>query len=146
MDPADGSGIIGRIVVPSKADKLYEVQDFITDRLSSTGASERTIRQLELVVEEIFINIASYAYDPPGSGEVEICCSVGEDMMKVVIVFVDKGPEFDPLGAPDPDISMDIKQRSIGGLGIHLVRNTVDGLTYSRDGDRNVLTIEKRLV
>lgn len=101
--------------------------------------------QLELVVEEIFVNIASYAYCPPGSGDVEISCDVVEDTMRVFITFSDEGPEFDPLGKEDPDITLGKDERPIGGLGIFLVKKNVDGISYKREGGRNILTVEKRL-
>ena len=101
--------------------------------------------QLELVVEEICVNIASYAYRPPGSGDVEISCDVVEDTMRVFITFSDEGPEFDPLGKEDPDITLGKDERPIGGLGIFLVKKNVDGVSYKREGGRNILTVEKRL-
>ena len=107
--------------------------------------SQKTLMQLELVVEEIFVNIASYAYCPPGSGDVEISCDVVEDTMRVLITFSDEGPEFDPLGKEDPDITLGKDERPIGGLGIFLVKKNVDGISYKREGGRNILTVEKRL-
>ncbi len=133
------------ITVPSDKGRLYEVQGFIESCLSGCGASQKTLTQLELVVEEIFINISSYAYRPPGSGDIGISCSVEEDMMKVTIVFEDRGPEFDPLEHQDPDVEVDARDRPVGGLGIFLVKRNVDGISYRRDGDRNILTVEKRL-
>ncbi len=142
----DPGGIAMRsITVPSDKNLVYEVQEFVEDCLSDHGASPKTLMQLELVVEEIFVNIASYAYNPPGSGDVEISCDVEEDMMKVVLTFSDEGPEFDPLVREDPDITLDAKDRPIGGLGIFLVKKNVDGINYRREGGRNILTVEKRL-
>lgn len=142
---SDSTMISKSITVPSKADRLYEVQDFVNSCLSGSGASEKVVLQLQLVVEEIFINIANYAYRPPGSGDVDISCTVEEDVMKVTLRFVDRGPEFDPLKRPDPDVGADPADRPIGGLGIFLVKNNVDGIAYRRDGDKNILTVEKRI-
>lgn len=131
--------------VPSDKGRLYDVQAFIEKCLSGCGASQKTLMQLELAVEEIFINIASYAYHPPGSGDVEISCDVHENRMNVTITFSDEGPEFDPLIYDDPDVSESLSDRSMGGLGIFLVKKNVDGITYRRDDGRNILTIEKDL-
>ncbi len=131
------------INVPSKVDNLYEVQDFVDSCLSGSSPSPTTLLQLQLVVEEIFINIANYAYRPPGSGDVSISCAVEEDMMKVTLTFVDYGPEFDPLKKPDPDIGAPLDDRDVGGLGIYLVKNHVDGIHYRRDNGKNILTVEK---
>lgn len=100
--------------------------------------------QLELAVEEIFINIASYAY-PPGTGKVWIGCDVSEDTMSVTLTFTDCGPEFDPLKSPEPDVNAPAEERGIGGLGIFLVKRNVDGISYRRRDGFNILTIEKNL-
>lgn len=121
------------------------MQDFVEGCLSGCGASRKVLTQLELVIEEIFINIVSYAYHPSGDGDIDISCSVEDDRAKVIITFADDGPEFDPLSAKEPDVTQDLKDRPIGGLGIFLVKNNVDGITYRRDDGRNVLTVEKRL-
>lgn len=142
---SDSTVVSKNITVPSKADRLYEVQDFVNSCLSGSGASLKVLMQLQLVVEEVFINIANYAYSPPGSGNVDISCTVEEDVMKVTLKFVDSGPEFDPLKRPDPDLDKDLEDRPIGGLGIFLVKNSVDGLVYRRDGDKNILTVEKHI-
>lgn len=142
---SDSTVVSKNITVPSKADRLYEVQDFVNSCLSGSGASPKVLMQLQLVVEEIFINIANYAYSPPDSGNVDISCTVEEDVMKVTLKFVDSGPEFDPLKRPDPDLDKDLEDRPIGGLGIFLVKNSVDGLVYRRDGDKNILTVEKHI-
>ena len=118
------------------------MQDFVEGCLSGCGASQKVLTQLELVIEEIFINIVSYAYHPPDVGEIDISCSVEGDRAKVVLMFADDGPEFDPLSVKDPDTTMKMEDR---GLGIFLVKNNVDGITYRRDNGRNVLTVEKRL-
>ena len=142
---SDTAVISKEMTVPSKADRLYEVQDFVNSCLADSGASPGVIMQLQLVVEEIFINIANYAYRPPGSGDVDISCVVEEDVMKVILTFVDRGPEFDPLERPDPDVKEDLEDRPIGGLGIFLVKNNVDGIAYRREGGMNILTVEKHI-
>ncbi len=133
------------LTVSSDKSRLCEVQEFVERCLKGCGTSSKTLSQLKLIVEEIFINISSYAYHPPGSGEVQISCEVEKDVMKVVIVFEDDGPEFDPLEAEEPDTTVDIRDREPGGLGIFLVKRCVDGISYRRDGGRNILTIEKNL-
>ena len=133
------------ITVPSDKGRLYQVQEFVEECLSDCGASGKTLMQLQLVVEEIFVNIASYAYSPHGSGDVDISCDVVDDRMKVIITFTDEGPEFDPLGKEDPDTTLSAEDRPIGGLGIFLVKRTVDGISYRREDGRNILTIEKDL-
>lgn len=131
--------------VPSKAEDLYEVLDFVDSCLSRSSPSKEAVHQLQLIVEEIFVNIAKYAYNPPGSGDVEITCSVEKDKMKVTLTFVDTGAEFDPLEKADPDIKLPLDDRNIGGLGIFLVKNNVDGISYRREDGKNILTIDKTI-
>ncbi len=131
--------------VPSKAEDLYEVLDFISSCLSRSSPSKEVISQLQLVVEEVFVNISKYAYQPPGSGDVKITCAVEKAMMKVTLTFEDSGQAFDPLQKPDPDTSEPLDDRKIGGLGIFLVKNHVDGISYRREDGKNILTIEKSI-
>ncbi len=135
---------MNELEVPSDIDRLYEVQDFVRGSLGDMGASERSLMQLELVVEEVFINIVRYAY-PPGTGKIWVGCDVSEDTMSVTLTFTDRGPEFDPLMSPDPDTHAPAEDREVGGLGIFLVKRNVDGISYRRRDGYNILTIEKNL-
>lgn len=132
------------LMVPSDTESLYEVLDFISDCLSDCGVSVRSLSQLELAVEEIFVNIALHAY-PPTGGEIAVNCRVEESMMKVTITFTDGGVPFDPLQSPDPDTTLPADERPVGGLGIFLIKKNVDGISYRRRNDKNILTIEKFL-
>jgi anti-sigma regulatory factor (Ser/Thr protein kinase) len=92
-------------------------------------------------VDEIFSNIARYAYHPDiGAAAVRI--SVGDD---ITIEFEDRGAAFDPLSAKSPDITLSAEERDIGGLGLFMVQNMMDSVEYRREGNRNILTIKKRL-
>lgn len=133
-----------RIEVQSDVDELDRVIGFVDGALEGTGASRKAVLQLELAVEEVFVNIARYAYHPE-DGKVWVSCDVDEDTMSVAITFMDMGPEFDPLAAPDPDVTLPAEERGIGGLGIFLVKTNVDGISYRRRNGYNVLTIEKSL-
>jgi len=104
----------------------------------------RTLLQLRLAVEEIFVNIASYAYSPE-VGEAEIRCEVLEDPLRVVIQFLDSGTPFDPLAKEDADTSQEALMSREGGLGILLVKNTMDDVQYSYEDGKNILTILKKL-
>lgn len=129
------------ITVSSDAGNLYGVLDFIMGHLDGHEVSGRSVAQLELAVEEVFANISKYAYHP-GKGEVSVACELDEGM-RLRIRFMDRGVPFDPLRRPDPDTTMPMEDRPIGGLGIFLVKRNVDSIEYSRTDGRNVLTIEK---
>lgn len=123
--------------------RLYDVMDFVAGCIGDRDVPARTASQLELVIEEVFVNIASYAY-APGTGTVRVSCAVSDDGV-LTLVFEDAGEEFDPLAAPDPDVGAPMEERRVGGLGIYLVKRNVDGISYSRIDGRNVLTIRKSL-
>ncbi len=133
-----------RIEVNSTVNALDDVMAFVDGSLKGMDVSRKSVLQLELAVEEIFVNIANYAYHTEG-GKVWISCDVDAEDRSVAITFMDTGPEFDPLAAPDPDVTLPADQRRIGGLGIFLVKTNVDNMSYKRLDGYNVLTIEKNL-
>lgn len=134
---------MAQLEVTSDKDQLDKVMSFIHGCLGDLGVSETSMMQLELAVEEIFVNISNYAYE--GTGKVWIGCDVEKDTMSITITFKDSGAEFDPLSMPEPDTSAPALDRPIGGLGIFLVKRNVDGISYRRRDGYNILTIEKRL-
>ena len=100
--------------------------------------------KVKLVVEEIGLNIINHGYDGNGSGEIEIGFDLGADFLTINIV--DEGKAFDPLTeSPDPDTSAELEDRPIGGLGVHLVKEMMDEVSYKREGNRNQLTLKVRL-
>ena len=112
--------------------------------LSSLGDAQRAIR---LVVEELVVNIADYAYPEGDEGargdylDVEITC----DAESITLRFHDGGMPFNPLAKEPPDISLSMKDRPIGGLGIFMVMNTIDALTYEYTAGENILTVTKKI-
>ena len=132
------------ITVAAKTEKLDTVADFVEEKLAPYDCPMRALLQLRLAIEEIFVNIASYAYSP-GEGEAEIRCEVLEEPLRVVIQFLDSGKPFDPLAREDADTSEEGLMSREGGLGILLVKNTMDDVQYSYEGGKNILTILKKL-
>jgi anti-sigma regulatory factor (Ser/Thr protein kinase) len=116
---------------------------FIDKTLKNADCHMKIQNQIELAAEEIFINIASYAY-AHDTGFVAISIDITEDKT-VRIVFEDNGKPFDPLSRPDPDITLSADERNIGGLGIFMVKKTMDNIYYEYRGGKNILTIEKGL-
>jgi sigma-B regulation protein RsbU (phosphoserine phosphatase) len=133
-----------RLIVPAKTEALDTVTDFVEEKLASFECPMRTTLQLRLAVEEVFVNIASYAYQP-GEGEAEIRCEILEDPLRVWIQFLDSGRPFDPLAREDADTSREGLMSREGGLGILLVKNTMDDVRYSYEDGKNILTITKLL-
>ena len=132
------------IKVPAKLESLDTVNDFIAGLLAPRNCADKTLFRLRLAIEEVFVNIASYAYYP-GEGEAEVCCEVLEDPARVMIRFVDSGTPFDPLAREDADLSEEALMSREGGLGILLVKNTMDDVQYAYENGKNILTILKEL-
>ena len=98
--------------------------------------------QIDIAAEEIFVNIAHYAYTP-GTGEATICVELYQDPSAIEITFIDQGVPYDPLAKPDPDVTLSAKERKIGGLGIFMVKKSMDEVRYEYLDGCNVLTIKK---
>ena len=136
----DGGGQV--LTVPADCDQLAPVQQLVDGILDSLHCPDATRVQIQIAVEELFVNIASYAY-PSGEGEVVVQCWAEQNPAAVTIRFRDRGTPFDPLNKPDADITLSAEERKIGGLGIFMVKEFMDGVDYAyRDGE-NVLTIRK---
>lgn len=138
---------MAELVVKSDDKYLDTVIDFIHTQTEKFEGDPKMLMQMDLAVEEIFVNIAHYAYHP-GSGDIKIICEAGEEAGNPVvkIEFSDEGIAFDPLAKEDPDTTLSVEERSIGGLGIFLVKKYMDFVSYERSGNMNVFTMTKKLV
>lgn len=123
---------------------LEKVIEFVNSHLERSGCSEKTRMRIELSVEEIFVNISSYAYSPD-VGPVAISVQTDPEDPSVTIEFSDRGRPYNPLEREDPDVGSPASERSIGGLGIFLVKKTMDNVEYTYRDGHNILTIRKKL-
>lgn len=123
---------------------LIEVQAFIEEELEVAGASMKAMMQISVCVEEIYVNIAHYAYNPD-VGPATIRCTVEENPSRVILQFEDNGLPFDPLAKEDADITLSAEERDIGGLGILMVKKTMDQVDYVYQDGKNILTLHKSL-
>ena len=130
---------------PAKLDQLEPVQRFVLDQLRGIPYTERTRAQLDVAVEEIFVNIAHYAYPPDQPGWALIRCQVEQDPLRIQVQFVDGGVPFNPLAKKDADITLSAEERNIGGLGILMVKRSMDAVDYVYSDGKNILTLTKRL-
>lgn len=104
------------------------------------GLTAIRVSEMELVVEEVLVNIFRHAYSGD-KGEIEFMCKADPEAGEVKVFIADKGEPFDIHEAPAPDLKNDLESRSIGGLGIVLVKNMTDQILYSRRNDRNEMTL-----
>ena len=132
------------LTVPATLEQLETVQAFIEGELEQHGCPMKTMLQVSVAVEEIYVNIARYAYHPE-LGEATIRCAVGGDPLQVTIQFLDSGKPFDPLAKPDADITLSAEERQIGGLGILMVKKTMDDVLYEYKDGCNILTLKKNI-
>lgn len=128
-------------VFPAQLGALGEVTAFVESELERAECGMKAMMQLSVAVEEIFVNVAHYAY-PDGAGDVTVGVSAGDG--RAVVRFTDSGVPFDPLAREEPDITLPAEERPIGGLGILMVKKTMDSVNYVNQDGKNVLTLEKR--
>lgn len=128
----------------AEVNELPKVQDFLKTELKNIGFSKNDINQVLLVAEEIFINIAKYAY----KGEIGICNITihVDDKNILVCTFEDTGTPFNPLKRNDPDLNVPAEERSIGGLGIYMSKNIMDNIEYQYKNNKNILKITKKML
>ena len=130
------------LMVPAKTDELQKVLDFIEGELRGQDCPMKTELQIMIAVEEVFVNIAHYAYGGE-PGMVVISYEVLADPPSVRIQFRDDGEPYNPLEREDPDVSRPAEERDIGGLGIFMVKKSMDRLEYAYEDGKNVLTLTK---
>lgn len=128
--------------VDADNDNLPEVLAFIEKHLEEIGCSPNIQMQITVAVEEIFVNIAHYAYNP-GKGKATVRVEISESPVTVTITFMDNGKPFDPTQRVDPNITLSAEERQIGGLGIFMTKKMMDDVSYEYSAGRNILTLKK---
>lgn len=135
---------MAELTVSATLENLDPVTDFINEQLELKGCSMKLQTQVDLAVEEIYVNIAHYAYHPE-DGVATIRCEVGGEPLQITIEFLDSGKPYNPLEKEDPDLTLDVEERDMGGLGIYMVKNLVDEISYEYRDGKNILTIQKQV-
>lgn len=130
------------ITIAARIDSIPAVTDFVDEQLDQLNASRKVHIQIAVAIDEIFSNIAKFSYGPEG-GEATVRVDMEDDPAAVVISFIDNGTPFDPLSEEDPDLTLEAEERDIGGLGIYLVKKSMDGVYYEYKDGQNILTIRK---
>lgn len=123
---------------------INDVIDFTQTELEKADCAVKMQTSICVAIEEIFVNIAKYAY-PAGGGDAEISIDIDDKTNIASFVISDSGIAFDPLKKDDPDITLPAEKRKIGGLGIFIVKKTMDSVNYIRTNGKNILTMTKKL-
>lgn len=128
----------------ASVDRIPWLTDEVNVLLEELDCPMKAQMQINVAIDELLANIASYAYST-GTGEVTVRFEFEADSRTAAITFIDSGIPYDPMAKPDPDVTLGVEKRDVGGLGIFLVKKTMDDMTYARQDGRNVLTIRKRI-
>ena len=129
------------LTIDARVGNLNMVIRFISEKLEAAGCTMKQQAQMTIAAEEVFVNIASYAYGQKCGGAT-VRVAVGDE---IIVEFEDCGRPYNPIARKDPDITIGTEKREIGGLGVFMVKKLMDSVEYRRDKDRNVLTLRKRL-
>lgn len=133
-----------QLTVEASTDNLQKVMDFIGSNLNEIRCDAKNKTKIEVSVEELFVNIASYAYSNK-EGNAEISFDFDAASRTVSIVFADSGIRYNPLEKEDPDITLSAEERQIGGLGIFMVKKYMDEVLYDFVENKNIVTIIKKI-
>lgn len=133
-----------RLKIQAKDDNLSIVTEWVEDLIRKECTEEKTISEILIAVDELFINICHYAYEGE-TGEAEFWLEISENPKRVRLRIKDQGTPFNPLALEDPDITLSAKERKIGGLGIFMVKDFMDDVDYAYVDAHNVVTLEKHL-
>ena len=132
------------LTVEAAVENIEVVTDFVNEELEKLDCPVKARRQIDVAIDELFGNIARYAYSPD-VGKATVRFSVEEDPLEVTITFIDNGIPFNPLEKSNPDTHLSAEERPIGGLGIFLVKKSMDLVEYEYKNGQNILKIKKKI-
>jgi anti-sigma regulatory factor (Ser/Thr protein kinase) len=132
------------LTIEATVENIETVTDFVNEQLETLDCPMKAQIQIDIAIDELFGNIAHYAYNPE-IGQATVRVEVIEDPLSVIITFIDNGVPYDPLAKTDPDTTLSAEERDIGGLGIYMVKKSMDEITYEYKDGHNILCIKKKL-
>ena len=130
------------ITVAATVENIEAVTDIVNQQLEAVDCPMKALMQIDIAIDEVFSNIAHYAYTPE-TGNVTVRIEVEDNPQAAVITFIDSGVPYNPLTQTEPDITLSADERPIGGLGIFMVKKTMDELRYEHKSGMNILTFRK---
>lgn len=130
------------ITVEARSENVSLVTEFVEEQLESMDCPMKIQMKMGIAIDELFSNIALYAYSS-GDGDVTVRVEKQEEPAAVRITFIDRGVPYDPLKKEDPDVTLSAEEREIGGLGIYLVKKTMDDISYEYKDGQNILSVLK---
>ena len=131
------------LTIDATVENITAVTAFVDGQLEELGCPVKAQMQIDIAIDELFGNIAHYAYNPD-VGPATVRVEVTEEPVAVLITFIDQGVPYDPLAKADPDVALSLEEREAGGLGIFMVKKTMDEISYEYREGQNILKIKKR--
>ena len=132
------------MTIDAAVENIPAVTAFVEEQLEQYNCPMKTQMQIDIAIDELFSNIAQYAYNPK-TGKATIRVEVTENPMAVIITFIDNGVPYNPLAKADPDVTLSADERQIGGLGIFMVKKSMDDINYEYKNGQNILKIKKNI-
>lgn len=132
------------ITLTATLENIEAVTKFVDEQLEELDCPMKAQTQIDIAIDELFSNIARYAY-APNVGEATVRVESSDDPLTVIITFIDKGVPYNPLEKEDPDTTLSADDRQIGGLGIYMVKKSMDSMEYEYRNGQNILSIKKIL-
>ena len=132
------------LTIAATVENIEIVTDFVNEQLKALDCPMKFQMQIDIAIDELFGNIAHYAYHPE-VGNATVRVEVTEEPLAVIVTFIDRGVPYDPLKAEEPDITLSAEERQTGGLGIYMVRKSMDEINYEYRDGKNILSIKKKL-
>jgi len=135
---------VDELTIDATLENIPAVTAFVDTLLEKLDCPLKAQMQINIAIDELFSNIAQYAYDPE-TGPVTVRVEVQEEPLAVIITFIDRGKPYDPLSLRDPDVTLPAEERDLGGLGVFLVKKTMDDVSYEYRDGQNILRIRKNI-
>ena len=130
------------LTIAATVENIEVVTDFVNQQLEELDCPMKAQTQIDVAIDELFSNIARYSYNPE-VGQATVRVEVVDEPLAVIITFIDNGVPYDPLAEADPDVTLSAEERQFGGLGIYIVKKSMDEISYEYKDGQNILTIKK---
>lgn len=132
------------LTIDATVENIGKVTAFVDEQLEALGCPVKAQMQIDIAIDELFGNIAHYAYYPE-VGPATVRVDILQEPLSVVVTFIDNGIAYDPLAREDPDVALTAEEREIGGLGIYMVKKSMDEISYEYKDGQNILCIKKEI-
>ena len=132
------------LTIEATPENVDTVIEFVDEMLEEYGCGMKEQMAIDVAIDELFANIAHYAYNPE-TGYATVRVDVSKDPLSVEVTFIDNGRQYDPLAKEDPDTTLSLEEREIGGMGIFIVKKSMDAVNYEYKDGKNILTIKKNI-